>query len=407
MKKNVAYILVFILLFFSGNPLNIVFGKYAYIIATVATLILIKFKIRNQKEFYLIFGKVLIFLMLIFIGQYFVLGFISWIGAFNFILKVFMGAIIVNQLQSHFVSILFKVVVKLTLFSLFAYFLINIFSLPFIGYKIDSEQMSYFIYTISSTHQKQNDGMFWEPGAFAGILTLTLVLNFESITYLWKNNRSSILILLMGILTTQSTTGYIITFTIFIFKFLKFKNKYVSTGIIFLFVSLGTYLYENTNFLKEKIDHQFDQTKIQDKTQYSNTRFGSVLFDWHYINKHPIVGNGFHESTRYADHAHLQQMAKLGENLGSGNGFSNFLASMGIPFMFGYFALIFLNFKKNGLMYSIIVVIILLLILQGEQWLNYPIFLSIPFILLKDRDSMRYNRISNNTNGSVIKHKYP
>ncbi len=394
MKKNIAYILVFILLFFSGNPLHTVFGKYTYIVATAITLILIKFKIRDQKEFYIIFGKVLIFLMLIFLGQYFVLGFISWIGAFNFILKVFLGAIIVNQLQSHFVSILFKVVVKLTLFSLFAYFLINILSLPFIGYKIDSEQMSYFIYTISNTHQKQNDGMFWEPGAFAGILTLTLVLNFENITYLWKNDKSSILIILIGILTTQSTTGYIITFTIFILKFLKFKNKYVSAGIIFLFVSLGTYLYENTGFLKEKVDHQFNQTKLQDKTQYSNTRFGSVLFDWHYINKHPIVGNGFHESTRYADHVHLQQMAKLGENLGSGNGFSNFLASMGIPFMFGYFALIFLNFKKKGFMYSIVVIVILLLILQGEQWLNYPIFLSLPFILLKDRESMRYRRYS-------------
>lgn len=385
MKKNAAFILVFVLLFFSGNPLQELFGKYNVLVGTGIALILIKFRIRDKKKFYYNFGKIALLILLIFIGQYLILGFVSWNGAFNFILKIFLGALVVNQLQSHFTTVLFKVVTVLTIISLFGYLLINIFHLPIWGYKLDNTQTSYFLYSISNGHLMQNDGMFWEPGAFAGVLTLTLVLNFPNLDLIWKNDKTSILIILLGILSTQSTTGYITTFVIFVFKFWKVKNKFIAVVVILFSIFIGKYLYENTEFLREKIDHQFEETKFQDKTEYSNTRFGSVVFDWHYIQKHPIIGNGFHESTRYADHIHLQQLTKMGENLGSGNGFSNFLASMGIPFMIGYFAIIFVNFKKVRLDFSIIVVLIVLLNLQGEQWLNFPIFLSIPFIIHYDR----------------------
>lgn len=380
MKKNVAFILVFVLLFFSGNPLQDVFGKYSVLVGTGLALFLIKFRIRNKKEFYFYFGRIVLSLMLLFIGQNLILGYVSWNGAFNFILKIFLGALVVNQLQSHFTAVLFKVVTGLTIVSLLGYLLINILHIPVWGYKIDNSQTSYFLYSISNAHLMQNDGMFWEPGAFAGILTLTLVLNFTNLDYIWEKNKLSILIILLGILSTQSTTGYITTFIIFIFKFWKVKNKYIAIVVILFSLLVGKYLYENTEFLREKVEHQFDVAKYQDKTEFSDTRFGSIVFDWHYIQKHPVIGNGFHESTRFSDHIHLQQLTKIGANLGQGNGFSNFLASMGIPFMIAYFTLIFTNFKRVRLDYSIIVVLIILLDLQGEQWLNFPIFLSIPFI---------------------------
>lgn len=395
MKKNVAFILVFVLLFFSGNPLQEVFGKYTVLVGTGIALILIKFSIRDKKEFYYNFGKIALLILLIFIGQYLILGFVSWNGAFNFILKIFLGAVVVNQLQSHFTAVLFKVVKLLTIISLFGYLFINMLHLPIWGYKIDNTQTNYFFYSVSNAHLMQNDGMFWEPGAFAGILTLTLVLNFTNLDVIWKNDKASIIIILLGILSTQSTTGYITTFVIFVFKFWKVKNKYIAVAVILFSIFVGKYLYENTTFLREKIDNQFAETKFQDKTEYSNTRFGSIIFDWHYIQKHPIIGNGFHESTRYADHIHLQQLTKMGENLGSGNGFSNFLASMGIPFVIGYFALIFVNFKKVRLDYAIIVVLIILLNLQGEQWLNFPIFLSIPFIIHNELSRKKQKMINN------------
>lgn len=395
MKKNVAFILVFVLLFFSGNPLQDVFGKYTMILGTGIALILIKFRIRDKKEFYFYFGRIALLILVLFIGQNLILGFVSWNGAFNFILKIFFGASVVNQLQSHFAAVLFKVVRTLTIISLFAFLLINIFHIPVWGYKIDNTQTSYFLYSLTNEHLRQNAGMFWEPGAFAGILTLTLVLNFQNLDYIWKIDKVGIIILLLGILSTQSTTGYITTFAIFVFKFWSVRNKFISVAAILIFILVGNYFYENTEFLREKIENQLEETKFQDKTEYSNTRFGSIVFDWHYIQKHPIIGNGFHESTRYADHIHLQQLTKMGKNLGSGNGFSNFLAFMGIPFMIAYFTLIFVNLRKVRLDFSVIVVLIVLLNLQGEQWLNYPIFLSIPFIIHHDRYRDKKKVISN------------
>ncbi len=395
MKKNVAYILVFVLLFFSGNPLQDEFGKYTVLVGTGIALILIKFRIRDKKEFYFYFGRIALSILVLFICQYLILGYVSWNGAFNFILKIFFGALVVNQLQEHFAAVLFKVVKTLTIISLFAFIIINILHIPVWGYKIGSVQTSYFFYSVSNGHLMQNAGMFWEPGAFAGILTLTLVLNFQVLDHIWKHDKASIIILLVGILSTQSTTGYITSFIIFVFKFWKFKNKYVAAGVILFSVFVGKYLYENTEFLRDKVEHQFEVAKNQDKKEFSDTRFGSIVFDWHYIQKHPVIGNGFHESTRFSDHIHLQQLTKMGENLGQGNGFSNFLASMGIPFMISYFALIFINFKKIKLDYSIIVVLIILLNLQGEQWLNLPIFLAIPFIRHNDRYKFKRNMIKN------------
>src|SRR5690606_14750667 len=112
---------------------------------------------------------------------------------------------------------------------------------------------------------------------------------------------------------------------------------------------------------------------------FRNSRLGAMLFDLHYINKHPIIGNGFHISTRYEDYPYLLLIMNEGEDLGHGNGFSNYLASMGIPFMIGYLCLIFASMVKVDKKFAFLIVSIVFLNLQGEQWLNFPLFLGLVF----------------------------
>ena len=80
--------------------------------------------------------------------------------------------------------------------------------------------------------------------------------------------------------------------------------------------------YVEVDFLGDKVSRQLENAQFLE--DFSPDRFGALLFDLHYIEKSPWFGNGFHESTRYADHPHLQ-----GEALGHGNGLSNFVATLG------------------------------------------------------------------------------
>ena len=99
-----------------------------------------------------------------------------------------------------------------------------------------------------------------------------------------------------------------------------------------------------------------------------------------YIEKHPMFGNGLIEQTRYADHRHL-----WGMSLGHGNGFSNYMAQMGLVAMFVYLLLLYKSVKGN-IFSKWLVVLIVVLLLQGEQLLNYPLFLSLPFIIYSIRN---------------------
>ena len=126
------------------------------------------------------------------------------------------------------------------------------------------------------------------------------------------------------------------------------------------------------NFMNEKIKQQFLLAALQDRSDISNTRFGSLVMDLQYIESQPLSGNGLAIKTRFRFHPQITQ------DIGHGNGMSNFLASWGIPF-FLFWLYRFFQFSQNtsnSIQTSFIVLFILILVLQGEQFLNYPILLT-------------------------------
>jgi hypothetical protein len=329
-------------------------------------------------------------MLLITIFQYFQLGYVSVLGMLNLLLKILIGGYIINYLGPKFIGTLFKVVFHLSVFSLICFVLINIVGTVFPYISLGSVIRSYILYgTSSENHMTKNAGMFWEPGAHAGILTLCLVLNFSNLKYLWKNHRYKLLVLLVTLLSAQSTTGYLVSFVILFFYFLNAKNLIMTSFVLPLILVLGFFVYQSTDFLQEKIESQYESSTRQKIGEFSNTRFGSFLFDWHYIQKHPLIGNGLDEKTRYSDHKYLFT-GEEGDAIGSGNGFSNNLASLGVFFMFGYFYLLWKSARIESFYYAIVVCIVILLSLQGEQWFNYPLYLGLPFMSLKT--ARVYNR---------------
>ncbi|MCZ2845012.1 MAG: O-antigen ligase family protein, partial [Candidatus Bathyarchaeota archaeon] len=241
-------------------------------------------------------------------------------------------------------------------------------------------------------HQKgeglRNSGMFWEPGAFACYINLAFLLFFGNIRSLITVHKNRLIIIILALLTTYSTTGYLIFFFLLIstvyFEFGK-KLGLLIIPILIAFISAGYVVFEKSDFLKNKIENQFQTALDRDKNEFAPDRLSALIFDLHYIKKHPLTGNGMDETTRYADHPWLQEKI-----LGHGNGFSNFIATMGILSLL-FYSFYILKYKRK---HSVIFIIGLFALLQGEPLLNYPLFLSIPFIFIYAKYYIRTNHLS-------------
>ena len=147
-------------------------------------------------------------------------------------------------------------------------------------------------------------------------------------------------------------------------------------------IPLAIYAYFNLEFLNDKISDELERTSEMTAQDINFSRTGSMIFDWHYIRKHPIIGNGLVMSTRYADHLGYYDADDLDA---FSNGFTGNIACLGITFMLAYLATIYRN---RTIYFRKIVILIVVLLLQGEYFLNYPMFMTLPFIdynFIKDR----------------------
>lgn len=186
-------------------------------------------------------------------------------------------------------------------------------------------------------------------------------------------------------MTTFSTTGYIIFFLICIYKIVNNSKK----GILKLAVLLPVILLLTSvfltkiDFIGEKLVTQYEDAMGREGNTFSNTRMGAFYFDLQYIEKHPFFGNGIDPKTRWSDHTDLYLESINGKNLGHGNGFSNFAASMGLCSLFFLIINLFVAFKKTfKVEETLFVLLLFILLLQGESFLNYPLLFCLYFVKL-------------------------
>ena len=107
------------------------------------------------------------------------------------------------------------------------------------------------------------------------------------------------------------------------------------------------------------------------------SRMGAMKIDFQQIMRHPLVGNGFVMTSRYEN---------LGNKMaGAGNGFTGVINMLGIPCIAIYLMALYrsLNFNNKQKIFFILLIVILL---NGEFFLNYPLFWGLPFIMLSDKN---------------------
>ena len=377
-------LLMFFFMCISGNPAFTSLGDF-FKLSSVFFVILIFVAFGNnienkKKKDMLKWGR---FLVVIFIAQYITLHDLTLLGSINFVSKLYAAILIASLLREKISEVYFRVMYIICLISLFFY-VQNLMGIYYPALEINKESAnSLIIFTQYFegdyvTGLVRNSGMFWEPGAFAGYIIVAFMLNIRNLDEVWRKHKQKCLILIIALLTTMSTTGYV-AFSIVIVYFTKkiIRSRLVFFWAFFILFGAFFYLYVNSDFLGSKIESQYQEALTQDDTDNNFSRFGTIVFDWQYIIEHPLFGNGLMAETRYAKHLAYYDYDDL---QAFGNGLTGIIASMGILFFFTFLTAMYRNPTLPYKGQKIMLLLLFLLLLNGEQFMNYPLFMIFPFV---------------------------
>jgi hypothetical protein len=228
----------------------------------------------------------------------------------------------------------------------------------------------------------RNAAFFWEPGAFSGYLVLALLFLATLRADLpGRLRRRWGIWLVLGIVTSQSSAG-LITLPFVLVLFLishrmtlqAVANNAFRIGVaLAVLVPLSVFVWQ-LDFVGSKISELYSRAVFQEKG-WELSRFGSILFDWAYITERPILGWGQNNATQFALSPGLDRMAL-------GNGFSGYVRQLGL---FGLTILLVslwagLRQCRLGPRTSAWFVFVVLLILNGQYFMDYPLFLGLHFL---------------------------
>lgn len=152
----------------------------------------------------------------------------------------------------------------------------------------------------------RNAGCSWEPGRFAIMVALAILVNLSRNGIKFKGNKN-VVYLLLALLSTQSTTGFSVVILLYIIFYIKcFSTKYV-IATVFLVIPIIIGLF-SLDFMGDKIKKQLDikseldqmQTSIDwmNKTRedgeyaFSANRFPAMVLEFDNVLHDPILGYG-------------------------------------------------------------------------------------------------------------------
>lgn len=376
------YLVMFFAICISGNPLFIYTeSKMLYVVsaALMFGICLTKGKKLSNSKF--IFWTVCSCTLFFF--QNTILEHTSVNADVNFIARLYIAFLTTSFFGYKFREIYFKVMVFLCAISI-PLFILQSSGFSF-GYEINRYR-SVLIYNFMNGDR--NPGMFWEPGAFQGFIMLVPLFYSDKLKQLWKRHRKECVILLLALLTTKSTTGYL-TFAAFIFLTTMLNGRLtpiIKFTLTSLFIVIFSYIWSQ-DFMGEKIIEEYEQAQTIQEGEVSWSRMGAMMVDINNIKRHPIIGNGFLMKSRYGI---LEKYMA-----GAGNGFTGAINIFGIPFIILYLSGIFSNLKHILKTNRLIFIFVITMILFGEYMLNYVFFWSLLFIKFptNEKSSNSFNSI--------------
>jgi hypothetical protein len=188
----------------------------------------------------------------------------------------------------------------------------------------------------------RNCGYAWEPGAFAVYLCLAIFINLF-FTGPDTNRRTRLWVLIIALLSTQSTTGYLI-FMVLIASYLL--KKQLNIIILVLPVTIVALVYVSSlPFMSKKVINLIDDTKRIDQlvedyygseTAANPQRFTSLMIALVDFRNNPVLGIGIHAEDSWT--------YKIGSNISAISGIGNLMAQFGLV---GFLFFIILSVRSS------------------------------------------------------------
>lgn len=256
-------------------------------------------------------------------------------------------------------------------------------NISFFSYNSD-DHYSIFFFTINTRGAElRNSGFAWEPKGFSNFLALAILINL--VRHNFKLLNKKLIVLIVALITTFSTTGYLVVFicfSVFVFMNIKFKHRLIIIPII-LFVF--TFVLQQ-KFILDKIQNEFETkggyedllyTKRDDRETFSLGRIGSFIVDFEDFKKKPIIGYGMQRSER-TQHRWVKLVRV--------NGLSDIFATFGILgllfFIYTYWKFYDKLLKPKRMRGRYVLMLSTLICFFASNLISHPFWMSMYFVFL-------------------------
>ncbi len=371
-RAVINVLLVYLLIYLSGswryNLLQDPQLVAGFLLAMVAWLM---FSDRKFSEAFLLY--VAVFTGLLLALSLYTGGSLTLTSAISSAMKMVIAYLIIRTVREKFVETYVNVIVFLAVVSLFGYMTdrFNLFdgiirSLPRVS-NLGFEGLLY-VYRFP-WHIERNNSIFFEPGAYQAFLNAALfVLFFLKLGFSRRKTLTYIVILLATLVTTFSTTGFIIFLAMFpavLYKSqlltTKGKLKLVGAGVVVVMVFSAQFY---TTFLV-KINDYLNANEYE-FTYSAQARSAGTKTDIKVFKQHPF-GLGQRDYARVYSEVGRVDLEKKGT---SPNGVTKIFAIYGLPFALFIFGSYFWALKKllRENLLVIVAYVMFLLFLAGESY---------------------------------------
>lgn len=359
------YLYVFVIIIYAGRANTFVeSGSFldnpvgASLLIVLSGILAIKWNIKFNKQYYLLIFGLLIYFMAVTIKYselrptIFLSHFILFSIVYFTVKSLKVSFFITYEHVTYYLAIiglLFWIIqIVLGGDTLFSYFS-KIPSLDTFSY-VSGNGLNAILYSVQPTSMSvqydflppRNCGFAWEPGAFAVYLCLAIFINLFVIKSDARSNKH-LWVFVIALLSTQSTTGYIISMVLLFYYLL---NKKLSIMVLLLpLVVIIIITVFSLPFMSNKILIVFEQVSdvetmvinsIDSGSSYAPGRFASFVIAFRDFINNPVLGLATvnQESWTYRSGASISPISGIG----------NLLAQYGI---IGFFFFMVFTIKSS------------------------------------------------------------
>lgn len=229
-------------------------------------------------------------------------GFFSIKNIISWSVRLLLPLLVVHILKDDFLESYIWVMVVITLVAMILYvatLLIPSLGEFFIRYGKPADLVNRAYYTFYHTYARpytysayqiidRNYGPFPEPGMFALYLLIAILFNYMK--YRTFFNFFGILFII-GILTTQSTAGYLALFIVFLYGFYQTRYRLLSWALLIVVLVGATYAYR-LPFMKAKIENDRYIAATSQMTEAGRSRTHKAEKSLYSFSRNMVFGAG-------------------------------------------------------------------------------------------------------------------